>query len=80
VKIVKLLIVQFYTPVIFSMSPSWKAAGSIPDEVIELFPFYLILPAALGPVVYSASNRNEYQKIFLGLSRLSRKNVILDIS
>jgi hypothetical protein len=23
---------------------------------------YLILPAALGPGVYSASNRNEYQK------------------
>jgi hypothetical protein len=26
------------------------------------FPIYLILPAALGPGVYSASNRNEYQK------------------
>jgi hypothetical protein len=24
---------------------------------------YLILPAALGPEVYSASNRNEYQKL-----------------
>jgi hypothetical protein len=24
--------------------------------------FYLILPAALGPGVQSASNRNEYQK------------------
>jgi hypothetical protein len=24
--------------------------------------FYLITPAALGPEVYSASNRNEYQK------------------
>jgi hypothetical protein len=23
---------------------------------------YLILPAALGPEVHSASNRNEYQK------------------
>jgi hypothetical protein len=23
---------------------------------------YLILPAALGPGVYTASNRNEYQK------------------
>jgi hypothetical protein len=33
------------------------------------FEIYLILPAALGPGVYSASNRNEYQKqkiIFLG--------------
>jgi hypothetical protein len=30
------------------------------DEVI--FKIYLILPAALGPGFYSASNRNEYQK------------------
>jgi hypothetical protein len=34
--------------------------GSTPDEV--KFYIYLILPAALGPGVYSASNRNEYQK------------------
>jgi hypothetical protein len=27
-----------------------------------VFSIYLILPAALGPGVYSASNRNEYQK------------------
>jgi hypothetical protein len=27
-----------------------------------IFSMYLILPAALGPGVYSASNRNEYQK------------------
>jgi hypothetical protein len=33
-----------------------------PDEVIDFFSIYLILPAALGPGVYSASNRNEYQK------------------
>jgi hypothetical protein len=26
------------------------------------FPVFLILPAALGPGVYSASDRNEYQK------------------
>jgi hypothetical protein len=37
-----------------------KVAGSIPDEVSFLI--YLIFPAALGPGVYSASNRNEYQK------------------
>jgi hypothetical protein len=36
--------------------------GSRPDEVNEFFSIYLILPAALGPGVYSASNRNEYQK------------------
>jgi hypothetical protein len=28
----------------------------------EFFSMYLILPAALGPAVYSASNRNDYQK------------------
>jgi hypothetical protein len=28
----------------------------------EFLKMYLILPAALGPGVYSASNRNEYQK------------------
>jgi hypothetical protein len=28
----------------------------------RFFLIYLILPAALGPGVYSASNRNEYQK------------------
>jgi hypothetical protein len=27
-----------------------------------IFSIYLILPAALGPGVYSASKRNEYQK------------------
>jgi hypothetical protein len=30
--------------------------------VDEFFSIYLILPAALGPGVYSASNRNEYLK------------------
>jgi hypothetical protein len=34
-----------------------------PDEVIDFFfSIYLILPAAVSPGVYSASNRNEYQK------------------
>jgi hypothetical protein len=37
-----------------------KVVGSIPYEVI--FKIYLILPATLGPGVYSASNRTEYQK------------------
>jgi hypothetical protein len=34
------------------------------DEVNEFISIYLILPAALGPWVYSASNIrvNEYQK------------------
>jgi hypothetical protein len=47
--------------------------GSIPDEVTGFFfPIYVILLAVLRPGVYSASNRNEYQKLkkmFLG-SRL----------
>jgi hypothetical protein len=30
--------------------------------VNELYSIYIMLPAALGPGVYSASNRNEYQK------------------
>jgi hypothetical protein len=42
---------------------SRKVAGSIPDEVIGFFSIDLILPAALGPGVYSASNRNEYQEL-----------------
>jgi hypothetical protein len=38
-----------------------KVAGSIPDDV-NFQKIYLILPAALRPGVYSASNRNQYQK------------------
>jgi hypothetical protein len=30
--------------------------------VNEFFSIYLILPEALGPGLYSASNRNEYLK------------------
>jgi hypothetical protein len=35
--------------------------GSRPDEV-NFLSIYLILPAALDPGFYSASDRNEYQK------------------
>jgi hypothetical protein len=48
--------------------------GSRPDEVTDFFSIYLILPAALDPGVYSASNRNEYQKhtiMFLGVKARS---------
>jgi hypothetical protein len=31
-------------------------------RLCDFFYIYLILPAALGPGVYSAFNRNEYQK------------------
>jgi hypothetical protein len=37
-----------------------RVVGSRPDEAIFLI--YKILLAALGPGVYSASNRNKYQK------------------
>jgi hypothetical protein len=40
---------------------SQKVASSRPDEVNEHFSISLILPAALIPGVYSASNRNEYE-------------------
>jgi hypothetical protein len=74
---------------------SQKVAGSSPYEVTLFFSIHLILPAALDPVVYSASERNAYQKIFLGvkrgwrirltmyppsMSRLSRQCGILNIS
>jgi hypothetical protein len=42
------------------LATNQKVAGSIPDEVIFFFLIYLILPAAPGPEVYSASNINEY--------------------
>jgi hypothetical protein len=41
---------------------SRNVRGSRSDEVNEFLQFHLILPAALGPGVYSASNRNENQK------------------
>jgi hypothetical protein len=39
-----------------------KIAGSRSDKVNDFSSIYLILPASLGPGVYAASNRNEYQK------------------
>jgi hypothetical protein len=57
-----ILLSQFLTlPASLSLS-LFTSSGSTPDEVNEYFPIYLILPAALGPGVYLASNRNEYQK------------------
>jgi hypothetical protein len=42
---------------------SRKVTGSNPNEVTGFFSIDLILPDALGPGVYSASNRNEYQEL-----------------
>jgi hypothetical protein len=39
-----------------------QAKGSRLDEVNDIFSMYLILPAAIGLEVYSAPNRNEYEK------------------
>jgi hypothetical protein len=39
-----------------------KFTGSRPDEVNEFYSLYLIRPDALRLTVYSAPNRNEYQK------------------
>jgi hypothetical protein len=46
--------------VVMRYATSRKVAGSRPDEVNEFFSIYLILPAALGPGVHSASNTIEY--------------------
>jgi hypothetical protein len=35
----------------------------VPMRSLDFFSFDLILPAALGPGIYSACNRNEYQGI-----------------
>jgi hypothetical protein len=48
--------VNFY----YGLATGQKVIGSRPNEVS--FSIYLILQAILGPGVYSASNRNEYQK------------------
>jgi hypothetical protein len=48
-----------------------------------IFSIYLILQATLGPGVYSASNRNEYQKqktLLPSVSQPSRQCGILKIS
>jgi hypothetical protein len=61
-----LLFIFISTTYLWSHAVAWclmhsatsrKVAGSRPDEV--KFSIYLILPAALGPAVYSASNRND---------------------
>jgi hypothetical protein len=41
---------------------SQKVAGSRPYEVNEFVSIYLVLPVTLGPGIYSAPKRNEYQK------------------
>jgi hypothetical protein len=43
--------------------------GLSPDEVAEFFSIYRMLPAVLGPEVYSACNKNKCQKNFLGVKR-----------
>jgi hypothetical protein len=54
--------IYIYIYIYICIYKSRKVSGSRPDEVKEFFSIYLILLAALGSGVYSASNRNEYQK------------------
>jgi hypothetical protein len=42
---------------------SQKVAGSRLDEMNEFFSIYIILAAAIGPRVRSASTTNEYQEL-----------------
>jgi hypothetical protein len=56
----------FSTPV--SVLKTLKFTDSRSDEVNAFFSIYLILPAALDAVVYSASSRNEYQNHKMNVS------------
>jgi hypothetical protein len=47
-----------------------KVAGSKPDEM-SFLTIYLNLPTALLSDVYSASNKNEYQKLKILLSSMT---------
>jgi hypothetical protein len=52
----------------FHCSTSQKVAGSIPDGVTGIFQ-WLNTSGHIGPVVDSASNRNEYQESILGVKK-----------
>jgi hypothetical protein len=55
--------------VVEDYATSRKVEGARPDEVNEFSSVYLMLPAALGPGVCSASNRNSTRNrkiMFLG--------------
>jgi hypothetical protein len=54
------------------MLQAGRSRARDPDEVNEFFSIYVILQVALGPGVYLAANRNEYQKeqMFLGSTEL----------
>jgi hypothetical protein len=69
------------------MLQAGKSGVRFPMDSLD-FSIDIILPAALGPGVDSASNRNEYQESYWGLrttllpsvSRLPRKCGNLDVS
>jgi hypothetical protein len=44
------------------MLQAGRSRFRVPTRLLNFFSIYLILSAALGPGVYSASNKNEYQK------------------
>jgi hypothetical protein len=61
---------MLYFSYIIKIVPSQKVEASSSDEVNAFVSMYLIFPAAQRPWgLDSASNRNEYQYIFLGVKR-----------
>jgi hypothetical protein len=59
---------------------SQKITGWSSDEVIEYFQFFLPFEPHYGPGVDSASNRNEYQQVFLGSrTRSARKSDLIAV-
>jgi hypothetical protein len=48
--------------VLWGERSSYKPEGRDSRPMKWIFSICLVLPAALGPGIYSASNRNEYQK------------------
>jgi hypothetical protein len=56
-------IIQFYDHEV-EIRPTFQTFSSQTESTCTWmnFSIYLILPAALGPAVYSISNKNEYQK------------------
>jgi hypothetical protein len=50
-------------PLLFVTEPRTRDNINIVLICLDFFSIDLILPAALGPGVYSASNRNEYQEL-----------------
>jgi hypothetical protein len=55
----EIIIIKHYVPLISTAPDLLMACLTMVSLCLTMYP---ILPAALGPGVYSACNRNEYQK------------------